>query len=60
MVDDKPDVLETHRARLEESLEKLRKALKIWQEQSAEYEGLREELLALPADATRNEMVWNF
>jgi len=57
MVDDKPDVLEVHRVRLEESLGKLRKALKIWQEQSAEYEGLREELLALPVDTTRNDMV---
>ena len=52
------DILERHRARLEESLTKLRKALQVWHERSAEYEGLQEELHTLPATASRNDMVW--
>lgn len=49
--------LERHRQRLEQSLEKLRKALRHWQIFSAEYEAFREELQALPADASREDMV---
>jgi unconventional prefoldin RPB5 interactor 1 len=49
--------LERHRQRLEESLEKLKKALRHWQISSAEYEALREELQALPEDASREDMV---
>lgn len=53
-----PDIgLERHRQRLELSLEKLRKALHHWQIFSAEYEGFREELQALPAGASREDMV---
>jgi len=51
------NALERHRARLEASLEKLRKALRQWQTYSAEYEGLKEELQELPADASRESMV---
>lgn len=49
--------LERHRQRLELSLEKLRKALQHWQIFSAEYEAFREALQALPARATREDMV---
>lgn len=53
-----PDIgLERHRLRLELSLEKLRKALRHWQIFSAEYEAFREELQALPAGASREDMV---
>lgn len=51
------NALERHRTRLEASLEKLRKALQQWQTYSAEYEGLKEELQELPADASRESMV---
>lgn len=53
-----PDpTIERHRQRLDESLAKLRKALRHWQVLSAEYEGFREELQALPDGASREEMV---
>ncbi|KAL7275837.1 hypothetical protein RUND412_001218 [Rhizina undulata] len=52
-----PESLEKQRLRLEDSLTKLRKALKHWQISSAEYEGFREELQALPVDASRDAMV---
>lgn len=49
--------IERHRQRLEESLAKLRKALRHWQVLSAEYEAFREELQGLPDGASREEMV---
>lgn len=39
--------LERHRQLLEQNIEKLRKSLQHWQTWSAEYEGLKEEVLAL-------------
>jgi len=51
-----PSTLEAHRLRLEGTLSKLRKALEIWRIYSFEYEAFREELLALPTSATRDEM----
>ncbi|CAG8960423.1 hypothetical protein HYFRA_00008141 [Hymenoscyphus fraxineus] len=47
--------LERHRKRLEENVEELRKSLRHWQTWEAEYEGLKEEILAVnPApDATQ-------
>ncbi|KAF3909321.1 hypothetical protein ABW20_dc0109771 [Dactylellina cionopaga] len=51
------EVTEKQRQQLEQSVAKLRIALKHWQVQSAEYEGLKEELLALPKTATRNDML---
>lgn len=51
------DITEAQRKQLEQSVEKLRKALKQWHVQSAEYEGLREELLDLPKGAGREQMV---
>ncbi|KAF8429029.1 Prefoldin subunit-domain-containing protein [Tirmania nivea] len=56
-VRDIEDTLERQHARLEASLEKLRKALRQWQTYSAEYEGLKEELQELPADASRESMI---
>ena len=49
--------LERHRQRLEQSIDKLKKALRHWQISSAEYEALREELQTLPPDASREDMV---
>ncbi|KAH8153616.1 uncharacterized protein LAJ45_02429 [Morchella importuna] len=49
--------IERHRQRLEESLAKLRKALRHWQVLSAEYEAFREELQGLPDGASREEML---
>ncbi|KAK6347252.1 hypothetical protein TWF696_007324 [Orbilia brochopaga] len=51
------EVTERQRLQLEESVAKVRKALRHWQIHSAEYEGLKEELLALPNKAGRNEML---
>jgi unconventional prefoldin RPB5 interactor 1 len=45
--------LERHRQILEENIEKLRKSLQHWQTWEAEYEGLKEEILAVqPAPST--------
>jgi len=52
-----PTTLEAHRLRLEGTLTKLCKALDSWRIYSFEYEAFREELLALRADASRDEMV---
>lgn len=57
VVNDIQNTLEQHRARLEASLVKLRKALRQWQTYSAEYEGLKEELQELPADASKESMI---
>ncbi|KAF8440608.1 Prefoldin subunit-domain-containing protein [Terfezia claveryi] len=57
VVNDIQNTLERHRARLEASLVKLRKALRQWQTYSAEYEGLKEELQELPADASKESMI---
>ncbi|EWC44693.1 hypothetical protein DRE_06589 [Drechslerella stenobrocha 248] len=51
------EVTEKQRLQLEQSIAKLQKALKHWHVQSAEYEGLKEELLALPRTASRNDML---
>lgn len=51
--------LEQQRIRLEESVSKLRKSLETWRTWSAEYEAFREELQALPEDASRDDMVGN-
>ncbi|KAJ6256779.1 hypothetical protein Dda_8646 [Drechslerella dactyloides] len=51
------EVTEKQRLQLEESISKLRKGLKHWQVHSAEYEGLKEELLALPKKAGRTQML---
>ncbi|KAF3938893.1 hypothetical protein ABW19_dt0209997 [Dactylella cylindrospora] len=51
------EVTEKQRQQLEQSVVKLRKALRHWQIHSAEYEGLKEELLALPKQAGRKEML---
>ncbi|KAH0551372.1 hypothetical protein GP486_007414 [Trichoglossum hirsutum] len=42
--------LERHRLRLEENILQLKKTLKHWQTWEAEYEGLKEEILAFPGD----------
>ncbi|EPS42194.1 hypothetical protein H072_3850 [Dactylellina haptotyla CBS 200.50] len=54
---DTVEVTEKQRKQLEESVIKLRKALKHWQVHSAEYEGLKEEILALPKTATRDDIL---
>ncbi|KAF3212042.1 hypothetical protein TWF679_006165 [Orbilia oligospora] len=51
------EVTEKQRQQLEASVAKLRKALKHWQIQSAEYEGLKEELLSLPKTAGRDKIL---
>ncbi|KAK6508560.1 hypothetical protein TWF506_010645 [Arthrobotrys conoides] len=51
------EVTEKQRQQLEASVTKLRKALKHWQIQSAEYEGLKEELLSLPKTAGRDKIL---
>ncbi|KAI5851321.1 Prefoldin subunit-domain-containing protein [Morchella snyderi] len=53
-----PDpAIERHRQRLDESLAKLRRALRHWQVLSAEYEAFREELQGLPDGASREDML---
>ncbi|KAK6527154.1 hypothetical protein TWF281_010347 [Arthrobotrys megalospora] len=51
------EVTEKQRQQLEASVTKLRKALKHWQIHSAEYEGLKEELLLLPKTAGRDKIL---
>ncbi|KAF3909549.1 hypothetical protein AA313_de0204993 [Arthrobotrys entomopaga] len=51
------EVTEKQRKQLEDSVVKLRKALKHWQIHSAEYEGLKEELLALPKTSKRDDIL---
>ncbi|KAK6333108.1 hypothetical protein TWF718_010931 [Orbilia javanica] len=51
------EVTEKQRQQLEASVTKLRKALKHWQVHSAEYEGLKEELLSLPKTAGRDKIL---
>lgn len=51
--------LERHRLRLEENVTKLQKSLQHWQTWAAEYEGFKEELLALGGDCTDAELVTN-
>ncbi|KAI9784491.1 MAG: hypothetical protein M1835_003572 [Candelina submexicana] len=48
--------LERHRLRLEESISKLRKALQHWQTWEAEYEGLKEEILASESQGNNAEV----
>ncbi|KAH6720780.1 Prefoldin subunit-domain-containing protein [Leptodontidium sp. MPI-SDFR-AT-0119] len=49
--------LERHRQLLEENIEKLRKSLLHWQIWEAEYEGLKEEILAARSTPTRAELL---
>ncbi|KAH7327224.1 Prefoldin subunit-domain-containing protein [Rhexocercosporidium sp. MPI-PUGE-AT-0058] len=49
--------LERHRQLLEENIEKLRKSLLHWQIWEAEYEGLKEEILAAKSTPTREELL---
>lgn len=49
--------LERRRAQLEKTVADLRKSLQHWQIWEAEYEGLKEEILALGADPPRKELV---
>ena len=49
--------LERHRQLLEDNIEKLRKSLRHWQLWEAEYEGLKEEILAANPTPNRKELV---
>lgn len=49
--------LELHRQRLEENVTKLRTALRHWKTWDAEYEGLKEELLALGENPSAEKIV---
>jgi unconventional prefoldin RPB5 interactor 1 len=49
--------LERHRVRLEENVAKLQKALQHWQTWDAEYEGLKEEILAYNGDPKAEDIV---
>jgi unconventional prefoldin RPB5 interactor 1 len=49
--------LERHRLRLEGNVSKLKKALKHWQTWEAEYEGLKEEILAFHGDPRPEDLV---
>ncbi|KAH7379702.1 Prefoldin subunit-domain-containing protein [Cadophora sp. MPI-SDFR-AT-0126] len=49
--------LERHRQLLEENIEKLRKSLLHWQVWEAEYEGLKEEILAAKSIPSREELL---
>lgn len=49
--------LERHRQLLEENIEKLRKSMLHWQIWEAEYEGLKEEILAAKSTPTREELL---
>ncbi|KIN02308.1 hypothetical protein OIDMADRAFT_41430 [Oidiodendron maius Zn] len=49
--------LERHRQLLEENIEKLRKSLRHWQTWEAEYEGLKEEILAADPPPNRRQLV---
>src|SRR6187402_1913288 len=49
--------LERHRQLLENNIEKLQKSLRHWQTWEAEYEGLKEEILAADPPPTRTELV---
>lgn len=49
--------LENHRLRLEENLVKLRQSLQHWQTWEAEYEGLKEEILAVGGNASSTNLV---
>jgi unconventional prefoldin RPB5 interactor 1 len=49
--------LERHRQLLEDNIEKLRKSLRHWQTWEAEYEGLKEEILAARPTPNREELV---
>lgn len=48
--------LERHRKLLEENIEKLRKSLRHWQTWEAEYEGLKEEILAAKPTPTQEQL----
>jgi len=49
--------LERHRLRLEENVLKLRQSLQHWQTWEAEYEGLKEEILALGDKPSSTDLV---
>ncbi|KIW94495.1 uncharacterized protein Z519_04471 [Cladophialophora bantiana CBS 173.52] len=47
--------VELHRAELENNIAKLRKSLRHWQTLEIDYEGLKEEFLGIPEDASADE-----
>lgn len=49
--------IEGHRLQLEENVAKLQKSLQHWQTWEAEYEGFKEELLALGDECTDADLV---
>ncbi|TVY55381.1 hypothetical protein LCER1_G007391 [Lachnellula cervina] len=49
--------LERHRQLLEENIEKLRKSLRHWQTWEAEYEGLKEEILARQPPPSQEQLI---
>jgi unconventional prefoldin RPB5 interactor 1 len=49
--------LERHRLRLEKHVSELQKALKHWQTWEAEYEGLKEEIIAFKGDPQPEDLV---
>ena len=49
--------LESQRVQLEENVARLRKSLQYWQTWEAEYEGLKEEIIALGNEHTPDELV---
>lgn len=49
--------LENQRLQLEENVAGLRKSLQYWQTWEAEYEGLKEEVIALGQEHTPDELV---
>jgi len=51
------DAVEEQRVQLEENVAKVRKALQHWRQWDAEYEGLKEALLAGPSNAGEKELV---
>ena len=49
--------VERHRLRLDENLVKLQRSLQHWQTWEAEYEGLKEDILGLGANASSTDIV---
>ena len=52
--------LERHRLQLEQNVSKLRASLRHWQQWELEYEGMKEDVLALADDKTPVDSVVNF
>ena len=51
------ELVEVRRVQLEENVAKLRKDLQHWRTWDAEYEGLKEELMAVDDDADEQQLV---